>query len=172
MSLATERVGAAPTVSTPVDIKRGNFRSILRRHPRLVVGGGLVVVLVFMAIFAPLLTPFDPTVGDISDSLQAPSAAHWLGTDDQGRDMMARIMYGARISLSVAIISVSIGAIAGVSIGLGDLGSPGPGPPLDRSWWRRGGGGQRSKISSVLPPPQPSPARGEGAQFPCGSSST
>lgn len=118
MSLATERLGAAPTVATPVDIRRGNFRSILRRHPRLVVGGGLVVVLVFIAIFAPLLTPFDPTVGDISDSLQAPSAAHWLGTDDQGRDMLARIMYGARISLSVAIIAVSIGAIAGVSIGL------------------------------------------------------
>ena len=82
------------------------------------VGGGLVLFLVLLAVFAPLLTPYDPIVGDISDSLQAPSASHWLGTDDQGRDVMARIMYGARISLSVAIISVRIGAVSGVCIGL------------------------------------------------------
>jgi peptide/nickel transport system permease protein len=118
VTLATERIGAAPTVVSPPEVRRGRVRDILRRHPRLVVGGGLVILLVFVAIFAPLLTPYDPIVGDISDSLQAPSAAHWLGTDDQGRDMLARIMYGARISLSVAIISVSIGAITGVSIGL------------------------------------------------------
>jgi peptide/nickel transport system permease protein len=77
-----------------------------------------VALLVLMAIFAPLLTSYDPIVGDISDSLQPPTAAHWLGTDDQGRDMLARLLYGARISLSVAIISVSIGAISGISIGL------------------------------------------------------
>jgi peptide/nickel transport system permease protein len=118
VTLVTERIGAAPTVGAPAETRRGHFRSVLRRHPRLVVGGGLIIFLVFIAIFAPLLTPFDPIVGDISDSLQAPSAAHWLGTDDQGRDMLARIMYGARISLSVAIISVSIGAFTGVSIGL------------------------------------------------------
>jgi peptide/nickel transport system permease protein len=118
MTLATEHIGAAPTVVSPAGVRRGNVRSLLRRHPRLVVGGTLVVLLVFVAMFAPLLTPYDPTVGDISDSLQAPNAAHWLGTDDQGRDVLARIMYGARISLSVAIISVSIGLITGVSIGL------------------------------------------------------
>ena len=82
------------------------------------MGGGLVIFLVLMALFAPLLTPYDPVVGDISDSLQAPNAAHWLGTDDQGRDVLARIMYGARISLSVALISVTIGAVTGVTIGL------------------------------------------------------
>jgi peptide/nickel transport system permease protein len=118
VTLVTERVGAAPTVVSPTETRRGHFRSIFRRHPRLVVGGGLVICLVFIAIFAPLLTSYDPIVGDVSDSLQAPSAAHWLGTDDQGRDVMARITYGARISLSVAIISVSIGAFTGVSIGL------------------------------------------------------
>jgi peptide/nickel transport system permease protein len=75
-------------------------------------------VLLLVAIFAPLLTPYDPIVGDVSDSLQAPSAVHWLGTDDLGRDVMARVLFGARLSLSVAAISVSIGLGVGVSVGL------------------------------------------------------
>jgi peptide/nickel transport system permease protein len=118
VTLATERLGAAPAAAGEASLKRGRFTSELRRHPRLVVGGGLVIFLVLIAIFAPLLTSYDPIVGDVSDGLQAPSAAHWLGTDDQGRDVLARIMYGARISLSVALISVTIGAVSGVTIGL------------------------------------------------------
>ncbi|HEY2593631.1 MAG TPA: ABC transporter permease [Chloroflexota bacterium] len=118
MTLATERIGAAPAVVSETHVQRGRFASLMRRHPRLFIGGGLVALLVFMAIFAPLLTPYDPIVGNVQNSLQPPSAAHWLGTDDQGRDVLARIMYGARISLSVALISVSIGAFSGVSIGL------------------------------------------------------
>jgi peptide/nickel transport system permease protein len=90
----------------------------LRRDPRLAIGGGLVVLLLLVAVFAPLLSRYDPIVGDASDGLLEPGAAHWLGTDDQGRDVMTRVLYGARISLSVAVISVSIGVVAGVSIGL------------------------------------------------------
>lgn len=119
MTLVTERATAASTTVGRAQLgPRAQLRTILRRHPRLVVGGGLVTLLVLVAIFAPLLSPYDPIVGDVSVGLQAPSAAHWLGTDDQGRDVMARVMFGARISLSVAIISVSIGAITGVTIGL------------------------------------------------------
>jgi peptide/nickel transport system permease protein len=90
----------------------------LRRHPRLGVGGAIVIMLLFVALFAPLLTRYDPIVGDVSQSLDPPSAAHWLGTDDQGRDVFARVLYGARLSLSVAVISVAIGVVLGVSIGL------------------------------------------------------
>jgi hypothetical protein len=54
----------------------------------------------------------------VSDGLQAPSGVHWLGTDDQGRDVLARVLFGARISLTVAVISVSIGAVVGVSMGM------------------------------------------------------
>jgi peptide/nickel transport system permease protein len=93
-------------------------RALIRRHPRLVIGGGLVILLLLAAIFAPLLTHYDPIVGDITDSLEPPSLAHWLGTDDQGRDVMARVLFGARVSLSVAAISVSIGLIVGVTIGM------------------------------------------------------
>ncbi len=82
------------------------------------MGGGLVALLLFVALFAPLLSRFDPTVGDVSDGLQAPGLVHWLGTDDQGRDVLTRVFYGARLSLSVAVISVGIGLIVGVSIGL------------------------------------------------------
>ena len=82
------------------------------------MGGGLVALLLFVALFAPLLSRYDPTVGDASDGLQAPGLVHWLGTDDQGRDVLTRVFYGARLSLSVAVISVGIGLVAGVTIGL------------------------------------------------------
>jgi peptide/nickel transport system permease protein len=111
-----ERAAAASSAAVPAS--RGRLASTLRRHPRLALGGGLVSLLVLVAIFAPLLTPYDPTLGDVSDGLQAPNAAHWLGTDDLGRDVMARVLFGARLSLSVALISVSIGLGMGVSIGL------------------------------------------------------
>jgi peptide/nickel transport system permease protein len=77
-----------------------------------------VVLMLAAAIFAPLLTPYDPIVGDISRSLEPPSAAHWLGTDDQGRDVLTRVLYGARVSLLVASIAVVIGMTVGTSIGL------------------------------------------------------
>jgi peptide/nickel transport system permease protein len=116
---------SAPAIDRPVVIetqtstgRRSGILAMLRRNPRLPIGGGLVALLVFVALLAPLLTRFDPIVGDASDGLLAPSAAHWLGTDDQGRDIMARVLFGARISLLVAFISVSIGAIVGVTIGM------------------------------------------------------
>jgi peptide/nickel transport system permease protein len=111
-----ERTGASALTASSVRWAR--LAATLRRHPRLALGGGLVTLLVLVAIFAPLLTPYDPTLGDVSDSLLAPNAAHWLGTDDLGRDVMSRVLFGARLSLSVAMISVSIGVGAGVSIGL------------------------------------------------------
>src|SRR5947209_625964 len=86
----------APVTAT---VRRSGLTFSLRRNPRLVVGGGLVTLLVIAAVFAPLLTHFDPRVGDASDGSLAPSFAHWLGTDDQGRDVMSRVLFGARVSL-------------------------------------------------------------------------
>ena len=81
----------------------------------LFIGGGLVACLIVVAVFAPLLSRYDPIVGDIADSLEPPRLRRTgSGTDDQGRDVLARVMYGARVSLAVAVISVTIGLVVGV----------------------------------------------------------
>jgi peptide/nickel transport system permease protein len=112
-----QELGSAAEFTKPV-ARRQRLLTTLRRNPRLVIGGGLVVFLLLVAICAPLLTPYDPIVGDVSNGNLAPSFSHWLGTDDQGRDVLTRVMFGARLSLSVAAISVTIGLVTGVTIGL------------------------------------------------------
>jgi peptide/nickel transport system permease protein len=119
MTGSAPALGRASTAqSTTADSRRAHLAATLRRNPRLIIGGGLVLLLVLLAVFAPLFARYDPIVGNMAESSQAPSASHWLGTDDQGRDMLARVLFGGRISLSVALISVSIGLMFGVSIGL------------------------------------------------------
>jgi peptide/nickel transport system permease protein len=90
----------------------------LRRNPRIVIGGALVLLLVLMAVLAPVIAPYDPTAVDGGQSLQPPSLAHPFGTDDLGRDVFSRVVWGSRVSLSVGLISVSIGLLVGVSLGL------------------------------------------------------
>jgi peptide/nickel transport system permease protein len=118
MSVISQGIEAPSGVVSAAAEWRPSRGALLRRHPRLVIGGALVFLLLFVAVFAPLLTHYDPTIGDVSDALLPPSGEHWLGTDDQGRDVMARVMYGSRVSLSVAVISVSIGLLTGVTIGV------------------------------------------------------
>ena len=77
-----------------------------------------IITLVLMAVFAPFVAPYDPTIPDYNAVLQGPSAAHWAGTDTYGRDIFSRIIWGARISLSVGFLSVTLGALAGVSVGI------------------------------------------------------
>jgi len=73
----------------------------------------VLVVFVFLAIFAPYLTPYDPNRANLRERNQPPSKEHWFGTDDMGRDILARTLYGGRISLSVGLVSV------GISLGIG-----------------------------------------------------
>ena len=94
------------------------MRYFLRRNPRILIGGSVVTVLLLMALFAPLVAPYDPIQVVPVRSLQPPSAQHWLGTDDLGRDVFSRVVWGSRISLSVGLISVSIGFLVGVTVGL------------------------------------------------------
>src|SRR2546426_5840147 len=95
------------------------LRYFARRNPRMIIGGTLIVFLLFIAVFAPIIAPFDPIQVRVADSLLPPgSGGHLLGTDDIGHDVLSRVMWGARISLSVGVISVSIGFLIGVSIGL------------------------------------------------------
>lgn len=90
----------------------------LRRNPRMIVGGFIVLGWLLVAIFAPFIAPYDPVKVTVLDSLQPPNASHWFGTDDLGRDVLSRVMWGSRVSLSVGVISVSIGLLVGTSLGL------------------------------------------------------
>lgn len=92
--------------------------ALLRRHPRVAIGGSLVVLLCLMALFAPLISPYDPVAVVPARSLEPPSVRHWFGTDDLGRDVLSRVIWGSRVSLSVGLISVTIGFVIGVSVGL------------------------------------------------------
>lgn len=82
-----------------------------------VLGLILLFLFIFAAIFAPLITPYSPTERDYRERLKAPSAKHLLGTDYLGRDIFSRIIYGARISLQVGLISVGVALAAGVALG-------------------------------------------------------
>ncbi|MFT4572409.1 MAG: peptide/nickel transport system permease protein [Hyphomicrobiaceae bacterium] len=85
---------------------------------RLAAGGAVVVLLLFVvAIAAPFLAPYDPSSIDRGAVLMGPSAGHWLGTDSIGRDVLSRMIYGARISLLVGFVSVGISTVIGVSLG-------------------------------------------------------
>jgi ABC-type dipeptide/oligopeptide/nickel transport system permease subunit len=94
-----------------------NFRTFARNKGAMI---GVFILLVFAvaAIFAPLLTPYDPTAQDLSSAFLAPSPAHWFGTDDLGQDILARVMYGGRYTLAIGAVAVSIAALVGVPLGL------------------------------------------------------
>jgi peptide/nickel transport system permease protein len=93
------------------------FWRALRRN-RLALGGGVVVVaLALLALLAPVISPRDPNRLDVKRILDAPSKAHPLGTDQLGRDVLSRMLYGARVSLAVGFVSVGIAAAIGIVLG-------------------------------------------------------
>jgi glutathione transport system permease protein len=104
----------AETQATPFRL----FWHKLRQHKIALAAGGFVVLLVLVAVFAPLVAPHDPFKTNYSLSMQPPNSDHWAGTDVYGRDIFSRIVYGARISLAVGLTSVLAGAIVGVTLGL------------------------------------------------------
>jgi peptide/nickel transport system permease protein len=88
------------------------------RSGALVIGLFLVAAMIAAALLAPWLSPHDPNEQNIVDKLASPSATHWLGADTFGRDVLSRILWGARISLSVGFLSTAIGVSIGVAIGI------------------------------------------------------
>ena len=93
-------------------------RFLARRHVLGTVGFVIMALFVFSAVFADLICLYSPLTVDSAHALAAPSAQHWLGTDSFGRDVWARIIHGARISLAVGIGSTALGGFFGVMIGL------------------------------------------------------
>ncbi len=89
------------------------------RHNKIALFGlVLIFILVFTGVFAPLVAPYDPYQADLDVSLQAPSSNHIMGTDEEGRDVLSRVIYGARISLKVGIIASTLSLLIGVILGL------------------------------------------------------
>lgn len=101
----------------PSGVWRDAFRRLLQ-HRVGMFGAAIVVLLILTAILGPYLAPYDPNAIDFSVRFSGPTWQHPLGADDFGRDTLSRIMYGARVSLQVGIIAVSIAATAGTFLGL------------------------------------------------------
>ncbi|MGZ4291814.1 MAG: ABC transporter permease [Gaiellaceae bacterium] len=93
----------------------------LRRNPSAIIGFVLVALFIFVAIFAPLIAPHDPRAQDLNAIFNGccpgPSAHHLLGVDDLGRDELSRILYGARLSLLIGVVAVSVGLSLGIVLG-------------------------------------------------------
>ena len=94
-----------------------HFLQRVGSQPLAVLGGVLLAVIVVTAIFAPVIAPANPAVIDLSHRLAPPSAAHWLGADELGRDILSRVLYGARLSLVVAVSVVSCSSFLGILLG-------------------------------------------------------
>ncbi|MEO8199156.1 MAG: ABC transporter permease [Gemmatimonadota bacterium] len=98
---------------------RHAWLDVFRRDRLFQLGAGLVAIVVLAAVLAPWIAPHDPLVGDLKDAyLTPPGTRFLLGTDSQGRDVLSRVLYGARISLAVGLISQAVSVTLGVTLGL------------------------------------------------------
>lgn len=89
-----------------------------RKNKAAMVGALLIISLIIVAVFAPWIAPYDPIDQETINRLKPPSGDHWLGTDDFGRDILSRIIFGTRVALRVGLISVLIGAVIGTTLGV------------------------------------------------------
>lgn len=106
-------IRAFATISGP---RQGAWRRF-RRHRLALVGGLILLVLTVLVLLAPYLTPYRPDVGVFTALTQPPSLAHWMGTDNVGRDELTRILYGGRVSLAVGFLSMTISMAISLALG-------------------------------------------------------
>jgi peptide/nickel transport system permease protein len=114
MSLLETAPAAQPAASA-----RGpsEFRRLLR-EPSALIGAAIILFFVALALFAPWIAPYDPNAPDWMAIRAAPGAAHWFGTDDLGRDVLSRVIFGTRASLAAGVVSVGVAVLAGLPLGL------------------------------------------------------
>ena len=119
-------VTASPPLTLPAPRRSAfakHFKAMLR-EPKVVIGGGFILLLLLIAIFAPLLAPKDPLEQDLMLGTLPPAGypgaepGYWLGTDDLGRDVLSRVLYGSRIALTVAFVAAGLAALIGTALGL------------------------------------------------------
>jgi peptide/nickel transport system permease protein len=115
-------MSATTLTAEPDQTARGPLRTILtfcRRQPLGTFGMALVIIVAIAGLGADLIAPYNPTSNDFAAMTEAPSWAHWLGTDQFGRDMLSRIIFGARTALLVGLTSALVGGVAGLVLGVG-----------------------------------------------------
>jgi peptide/nickel transport system permease protein len=115
MTIAPTDFTAVPAIAVP---KRGWLRDLVRRHPTALAGAVILALMVLMAIFAPFLGTVDPQALSPIRRLRPPQSAYWFGTDMLGRDVYSRVVYGARVSLTVGISVALFSSAVGVAIGM------------------------------------------------------
>jgi peptide/nickel transport system permease protein len=120
-TVATVPMTRAPSRSPSAIIVRKLFRRKL-----VLAGAAILVVLTLLALFAPWVTPYDPMAMKISDRIQSPRLAHWFGTDELGRDVFSRVVFGARYSLMIGALVVLISVTAACCLAL---------PPASSAGW-------------------------------------
>lgn len=114
---------SAKNVNAPADIKKkSQFVEVwkrLCRNKTAVLGLVIVALLTLMAILSPILIDYETQVikTNYSEALQAPSADHWFGTDEMGRDILLRVMYGSTVSLSIGVVTVAVSLTVGLILG-------------------------------------------------------
>jgi peptide/nickel transport system permease protein len=105
----------APAEKQPLGAR---LMELVRKQPLGTAGALVVLIMIFAAAFAPWIVAYDPTANDFGAMAEGPSAAHWLGTDQFGRDLLTRIIFGARTALVVGFVSAAIGGTIGLVLGV------------------------------------------------------
>jgi peptide/nickel transport system permease protein len=119
--MTTSPAKLTPTSPSPINESNKPWKEGIRtftKNKMAVIGAAIILVFILLALLAPLIAPKGYNVQDLSERLQAPSAKHWLGTDDFGRDLWVRLIYGARLSIWVGFASVIGSIIVGTFLGL------------------------------------------------------
>ena len=116
--VASETLTAPARGDEALSVRRRSIGRWILRNPALAIFGSVFVLLIVLAFTADLFVTYNPTKPNVVISQQSPSGAHWLGTDDLGRDTYSRVIKGGQTSLQVAVIAVGIGLLLGVPLGL------------------------------------------------------
>ena len=111
-------MSAVATSAAPARPRTAGFVSRVLHEPAALFGGLIVLFFIGLALAAPLIAPHDPNASDWMAIRQAPDAAHWFGTDDLGRDILSRIIYGTRASLAAGLVAILVAVLIGVPLGL------------------------------------------------------
>jgi len=117
-SMAADRAIPTPEQPAGKTRRRSALMRLLRRQPLGALGALILAMMMLAAITAPYIAPHDPAAGDAAALYQPPSRVYWLGTDAYGRDMLSRLIYGARISLVIGFGASALGVFIGATIGI------------------------------------------------------